>query len=102
MEGWKLERVKALLPLDERLCQLAEEASELAKAALKLRRAMTNVNPTPISEVEAMDNLLEECSDVLACMDTLGILDGSNDEYFRETQEWKFDRWIERLEAKKG
>lgn len=100
MKGPKLERVQALLPVDERLCQLAEEASELAKAALKLRRARTYVNPTPITPEEAWENLLEECSDVLACMDTLDILDGSNDERFREIQERKFDRWIRRLEGK--
>lgn len=36
-----MEKVRKYLPTDELLCQLAEEAAELSKAALKLRRAMT-------------------------------------------------------------
>lgn len=35
------------LPREEILAQLAEEASELAQAALKLRRALNGTNPTP-------------------------------------------------------
>lgn len=35
------------LPKAEILAQLAEEASELAQAALKLRRAIDKENPTP-------------------------------------------------------
>lgn len=35
------------LGMNEILCQLAEEASELAQAALKLRRAYDGKNPTP-------------------------------------------------------
>lgn len=35
------------LPREKILAQLAEEASELAQAALKLRRALDGTNPTP-------------------------------------------------------
>lgn len=35
------------LPKAEILAQLAEETSELAQAALKLRRAIDKENPTP-------------------------------------------------------
>lgn len=38
-----------LLPEDELLAQLAEECSEAAKAALKLRRVRNGANPTPVS-----------------------------------------------------
>lgn len=38
-----------LLPEDELLTQLAEECSEAAKAALKLRRVRNGANPTPVS-----------------------------------------------------
>jgi hypothetical protein len=49
----------------ECLAQLAEEASELSQAALKLRRTITEgAFPTPVTEDEAMDNLVDEYSDV--------------------------------------
>lgn len=57
----------------EILCQLAEECNELAHAALKLRRTMTNDNPTPISECEAKKNLMEEIADVSLCLKALGM-----------------------------
>lgn len=46
----KNDAVFNLLPEEELLAQLAEECSEAAKAALKLRRARDGVNPTPVSE----------------------------------------------------
>lgn len=52
------------LPETERLAQLAEEAAELAQAALKLRRALDGTNPTPKTITEAKENLLEEYGDV--------------------------------------
>lgn len=48
-----------LLPEDELLAQLAEECSEAAKAALKLRRVRNGANPTPVSEEDAFSNLVE-------------------------------------------
>lgn len=54
----KNDAVFNLLPEEELLAQLAEECSEAAKAALKLRRARDGVNPTPVSEEEAFSNLL--------------------------------------------
>jgi hypothetical protein len=40
-------KISDILPKTEILAQLAEEASELAQAALKLRRALDGTNPTP-------------------------------------------------------
>lgn len=40
-------KVSDILPKTEILAQVAEEASELAQAALKLRRALDGTNPTP-------------------------------------------------------
>lgn len=57
----------------ELLCQLAEEATELAQAALKLRRAITQVNPTPKTVEECRDDLAEELADVSLCLDALGL-----------------------------
>lgn len=41
------------LPEEEILAQMAEECVEASKAALKLRRARSGVNPTPVSEKDA-------------------------------------------------
>ena len=38
-------KISDILPKTEILAQLAEEASELAQAALKLRRALDGTNP---------------------------------------------------------
>jgi hypothetical protein len=63
----KNDAVFNLLPEEELLAQLAEECSEAAKAALKLRRARDGVNPTPVSEEEAFSNLVEELADIYLC-----------------------------------
>lgn len=63
----KNDAVFDLLPEEELLAQLAEECSEAAKAALKLRRARDGVNPTPVSEEEAFSNLVEELADIYLC-----------------------------------
>ena len=46
------------------LRQLAEEAAELAQAALKMCRVLDGTNPTPITERQARNNMLEEIADV--------------------------------------
>ena len=72
--------------------QLAEEASELAQAALKLIRAAEySNNPTPITLQEAEVGLDEELHDVLAVASLLGIIDYDDD----ENPKWR--RWAERL-----
>lgn len=43
---------------------LAEEAIELAHAALKTARALRNENPTPVTTNEANNHVLEELQDV--------------------------------------
>jgi hypothetical protein len=53
-------KVSDILPKTEILAQLAEEASELAQAALKLRRALDGTNPTPKSVEECLENIQEE------------------------------------------
>ena len=47
--------------------QLAEEAAELAQAALKCARIERGENPTPVTESEAYKNLVEEYTDVETC-----------------------------------
>lgn len=60
----KLQYIVDCLPTEELLAQLAEEASELAQTALKLRRVEDGTNPARISKEDAIKNLLEEISDV--------------------------------------
>lgn len=50
-------------PKEYRLRILAEEAAELSQAALKLIRAIEG--DTPVTESEAVANLIEEAADVL-------------------------------------
>ena len=99
-----------LLPEDELLAQLAEECAEAAKAALKLRRARNGVNPTPVSEKDAFENLVEELADIYLCAivlfgceldddDPCNMFDDVGDNMV-EIMEQKFARWKYRLMKK--
>lgn len=52
---------------------LAEECAELAQAALKMARVLRGENPTPVSEAEAMEMVVEELTDVISCAIALGL-----------------------------
>lgn len=52
---------------------LAEEASELAAAALKMSRVLREESPTPITREEATAHVNEEAGDVANCLDLLLI-----------------------------
>lgn len=54
--------------------QLAEEATELAHAALKLARIERGENPTPVLKEVAMDHLIEEYTDVVQCAEELRLV----------------------------
>lgn len=89
--------IRAALPEDELLAQLAKEAAELAHAALKLRRVLNGKNPTPVTPMQAESNLIEELADVKLCAEVLNRgtkitsqLDG--------IAESKLGRWAKRLE----
>ena len=91
------EKIKQHLPQDELLAQLVEECAELSQAALKLRRALTGINPTPVTAEEARANLIEEIADVynvsgflLETEDFLKIYD---------IVQQKRERWLKRLEG---
>lgn len=86
------------VPRSEILAQLAEEASELAQAALKMRRAEDRANPTPISTDEGRIALLEEWADVNLC--AMALAEAGLDLGTYETQviiESKANRWANRL-----
>lgn len=91
-----IRKICDLVPLDERLVCLAEEASELAQAALKYRRTLITSNPTPVDSETAYDRLLEEIADVKLCLKTLR----TNSIVISDTIEYKADRWLQRLEAR--
>lgn len=75
----------------EVLAQLAEEAAELAQAALKLRRALDGKNPTPKTVEECRRDLCEEYLDVLICTGVLNL------DLSPEGAEDKLLRWMKRL-----
>ncbi len=58
--------------------QLAEEASELAQAALKKARKIRRENPTPKTIEEVNRNLIEEYSDVVQVARGLRLLPDEN------------------------
>lgn len=97
--------VACKLPIGERLAQLAEEATELAQAALKYRRAVTpDASPTSKTGKDALDNLIEEIEDVKMCVDTLQLGDTIPDSVMAKWRAYKMPRWVERIKAasKKG
>lgn len=90
-----VQKVRAMIPQEELLAGLAEEATEMAQAALKCRRAMTQKNPTPVKVPEAAQALVEEIADVLLYLDLLGV--GLSD--VAGIMDRKLARWVQRLEA---
>lgn len=86
-----LDDIRGYLSKEEILTALAEEAAELGQAALKLRRALTRVNVTPVSVQDCEASLIEEIQDVNNCIRALGYESvGIN--------EGKIKRWVTRLE----
>lgn len=94
----KLQYIIDCLPTEELLAQLAEEASELAQAALKLRRVEDGTNPARISKEDAIKNLLEEIADVKLSIHLLGFDNEKAEEVCREITVQKTDRWVESLD----
>lgn len=89
-------RIGEHLPTRDLLEGLAEEASELSQAALKVIRASgINENVTPVTESEAYNKLVEEVTDVMLYLATLGLYAP------RETMYNKAVRWLSRLDYKK-
>lgn len=102
--------VSDILPKTEILAQLAEEASELAQAALKLRRALDETTPTPKSVEECLENIQEEMADVFVCLTMFGksaerdgiLIYNRYMEKIIKIEDDKEARWLSRLEAKEN
>lgn len=83
----------------ELLTQLAEECAELGHAALKLSRAMTGHNPTPVPTDAARAQVEEELADVLTCWAALKVsfFGDDADDRIADIAEAKARRWLDRL-----
>ena len=84
------------LPLETKLIQLAEEASELSQACLKLVRVMHG--DTPVPEMDAKMHLLEEIADVALCSNI--ITSKTDDRIIKGVMVQKERRWEMRLNGK--
>jgi NTP pyrophosphatase (non-canonical NTP hydrolase) len=81
------------IPVCELLAGLAEEAAELAQAALKLRRCYDGTNPTPADPDIQYECLLEEIGDVELYLDQMSI----NRQVIADYKRAKLERWQRRL-----
>ena len=99
-----LEYIAANLSDKDILCQIAEEAAELAQTALKLRRAITGTNPTPVTVEQAADNLVEEYGDTVVAMTAYYMKHGAIDRKVVDILEQsytKYNRWEKRIKERK-
>ena len=91
MDYGKIAEIRDKLGEEELLTQLAEEAAELAQAALKLRRAISGKNLTPKGVGECRKALSEELTDVHLC--ALVVQADPSLQVMNE----KVERWYKRL-----
>lgn len=94
-----IDMIREMIPLEELLCQLAEEAAELSQAALKMRRTLTNMNPTPVKRKDAEEAILEEIADVKLCLHVCGFEKVRDKIHVNRIISAKAERWLQRLKA---
>ena len=90
-----VEFIRKQLPEEVLYAQLAEEASELAQAALKMYRILDGRNPPRCRLSEARADLLEEIADVINCLQMLSVSPNPLD--YQETILQKIKRWANHL-----
>ena len=84
------------------LMALAEEASELSKAAMKYARAKGLLDsPTPISVEQAEADLIEEYNDLLICVGVLNKMPSLMICVDIDLRKRKCRRWAERIKMQK-
>ena len=83
---------------EHQLIQLAEEAAELAQAALKRHKALTETTPAD-TMVATRKALAEEIADVLIMCEQIIYLEGFEDRV-REIIDTKIQRQIERIKGR--
>ena len=79
--------------------QLAEECSELAQVSLKYARLLRGENPTPKTEKECREALVEEMADSQLMIDLLTMSGIIGDAEIRTRMGKKMLRWLDRMEA---
>lgn len=96
VSDWKecVEKVTEAVPLASLFDLLAEEATELAWAAMKTARVIRGENPTPVTKIKALDQVYEELSDLRLVCEILLL------EPDRQVMDRKLHRWVERLKGK--
>lgn len=93
--------VREELTSRDMLEQVAEEASELSQAALKLIRALgMSGNPTPVTAGQALRAFSEEAQDLL-CVLRLGFTDSAWERITNIDDYPKYRRWAGRIEDMK-
>lgn len=91
----QIEDIAEVLGVENILCQLAEESSELSQACLKYRRAIKGL--TPKTKEEVIDNLVEEMADVLLNIEQIYYLLGNDiKSKIENVQNFKGSRWYRR------
>lgn len=94
------EYIASRITQEAALCQLAEEAAELAQAALKLRRVLAQDSPTPTTEEDARGNVLEEMADTLVAFRAWEHINGLGASLIVDGIAYvKEKRWVDRLKA---
>jgi len=91
--------IRDALPRGELLAQLAEECAELGKAALKLRRVITDgASPTPVCLDDAECAVYEEIAHVILCLELAGdyVYSVTLDQDIEDIKERKIRRWAKR------
>lgn len=92
-------KIAELLTTEQALRQTAEEAAELAQAALKLIRVYEHT--TPVTEERGFSDLVEEIADVNCCINVLCEKFPFIRRRVQDMEEQKNARWLVRLGAKK-
>ena len=91
----QIEDIAEVLGIENILCQLAEESSELSQACLKYRRTLNGL--TPKTKEEVIDNLIEEMADVLLNIEQIYYLLGNDIKpKIENIQNFKGSRWYRR------
>lgn len=91
--------IREQLSTADQFAQVAEEAVELAHAAMKMQRILTGTNPTPVTEKEAMGKVMEEICDLYNALEVLKLDVNLKYEGIRKK---KMARWVERIKKAGG
>ena len=78
---------------------LGEEGAEMTHASLKWARQLRGENPTPKTEEECREALVEEMADVQLMIDLLTMSGIIGDAEIRTRMGQKMLRWLDRMEA---